>query len=257
MLFRSGLGRGKTCRVPAGRMVRQVLAVASPSGDSPDMMVWTASNSGQFSLASAYSELRDCRPTSFLCRQAWHSNVPLKVSFFLLRLMRSHLPLDDVLASYGFHLPSRCSCCSSPQTESLGHLFLEGGLATTVWSFFGSRCGVGLNVGHVQGWLGNWWLKLVESDRLKFVLRLLPSLVCWHIWKARNKVVFQGARLNSTAACRAIFRDLKDAYGLKFIELQQVWDWPTFLELVEYRPVVFRMQLVRWHSPCLGLSSSI
>mgnify|MGYP004710553617 FL=1 len=117
-------------------------------------------------------------------------------------------------------------------------------MATTVWSFFGSRCEVGLNVRHVRGWLGNWWLKPVKLDRLKFVLRLLSSLVCWHIWKARNKVVFQGARLNLAAVYRAIFRDLKDAYGLKFIELQQVWDWPTFLELVEHRPVAFRVQPV-------------
>nr|XP_027067494.1 uncharacterized protein LOC113693117 [Coffea arabica] len=203
-------------------MVQQVLAMGSPPGDSPDRMVWTASTSGQFSLASAYSELRECKPSSFLYRQAWYPNVPQKVSFFVLRLLRNHLSLDDILASYDFQLLSKCSYCLIQQIESLGHLFAEGGLAAEVWKFFGSVCGVHLNAGHVRGILGSCWLRRINSERLKLMFQILTSLVYWHIWKAKNKAIFQGSRMNPATVCRDIFKDLKDAYGLVFLELQQL-----------------------------------
>ena len=141
-------------------------------------MVWLASSSGQFSISSAYREVREMKPPSFLFRQIWHTRVPLKVSFFMLRLLFNHLPLDDVLASRGFQLPSKCSCCPVSHFESLGHLFLEGDLATSVWQSFGSLCGLVPNVGHIRVRLISWWLKLVKSERLRFVFRLLPSLIC-------------------------------------------------------------------------------
>ena len=195
-------------------MVQQVLEVAGPYGAFPNRMIWLASSSGQFSISSAYREVHEMKPSSFLFRQVWHASVPLKVSLFLLRLLLNRLPLDDVLATQGFQQPSKCSCCPLSNTESLRHLFLEGELAATVWKFFGSICGLALNVGHVRVWLISWWLKPVKLDRLKFVFRLLPSLICWHIWKARNKAVFHGTVPNPIGVCQAIFQDLKDAYWL-------------------------------------------
>ncbi|XP_027102321.1 uncharacterized protein [Coffea arabica] len=174
-------------------MVQQVLAVVGPDGAFPDRMILLASTSGQFSLSSTYREVREMKPLSFLFRQIWDASVPLKVSFFMLRLLSNRLPLDDVLVARGFQLPSKCSCCLVSNTESLRHLFLEGELATTVWQFFGSVGRLALNVNHVWVWLIGWWLKPMKSEQLRFMFRILPSLICWHIWKARNTAVFQGS----------------------------------------------------------------
>nr|XP_027083566.1 uncharacterized protein LOC113705856 [Coffea arabica] len=168
-------------------IIQHVLAVVGPDGDSPDRMIWTASSSGQFSLSSAYRELHKVKPSSFLLKQVWHASVPLKVSFFMLWLLYSRLALDDVLATYRFHLPSKCSCYSIPQSESILYLFMEGVIVTDVWRFFGSLCEMVFTRGHFQ---------------------------------ARNKVVFHGTVQNSAVVCQAIFWDLRDAYGLKFAELQ-------------------------------------
>ena len=58
------------------------------------------------------------------------------------RLLHEQLPVDDVLAKFQVHGPSRCQCCSLPQLETLQHVFATGVLATEVWGFFGQLLGV-------------------------------------------------------------------------------------------------------------------
>ena len=99
----------------------------------------------------------------------------------MLWLLRSRLPLDDMLATYRFHLPSKCSCYSIPQSESILYLFMEGVIVTDVWRFFGSLCEMVFTRGHFQVCLDSWWLKRAKSESLKFVFHLLPILICWHI----------------------------------------------------------------------------
>ena len=52
-------------------MVHQVLEVDGPPGVSPDRMIWLVKSSGQFSLSSAFREVREMKPPSFLFRQVW------------------------------------------------------------------------------------------------------------------------------------------------------------------------------------------
>ncbi|XP_071902663.1 uncharacterized protein [Coffea arabica] len=192
------------------------------------------------------------KPSSFLFRQIWHSSLSLKVSIFMLRLLSNRLSMDNVLAAHGFQLPSKCSCCLVSSTESLRHLFLEGELTTAVWQFFGSVGGLAMNVGHVRVWLIGWWLKPVRSEKLQFVFQILPTLICWHIWKARCTAVFQGSVQRPTEVCQAIFHELKDIFLLKFGEVHRALDWPMFLELVECRPDAVFVHQVRWFAQSIG-----
>ena len=117
-------------------IVHKVLAIPVPCKSSPDVMVWTASTSGKFSLSSAYHELREVKHSSFMLKQFWHSQVPLKVSFFMLQLWKGWLPMDDVLSKFQLHLPLKCFCCSKSQSEFISHVLMEGDLVMAVWEFF-------------------------------------------------------------------------------------------------------------------------
>lgn len=48
-----------------------------------------------------------------------------------------------------------------------------------------------------------------------------------------------------TEVCQAIFRELKDAFWLKFEEIHRAIDWPTFLESVEGRPDAILLRKIR------------
>ena len=60
---------------------------------------------------------------------------------------------------------------------------------------------------------------------------ILPSLICWHIWKARNKGVFEGKPLHPAAVVQAIFREVKMPLEIQFKSnirahtFQQLYDW--------------------------------
>ena len=97
-----------------------------------DEVLWVPSKSGAFSLASAYQEVRQARGRAVVFAQIWHDRIPLKISFFMLRLLMRRLPLDDVLREMGFQLPSKCWCCEVAGEESLDHVFSRGQIAMEV-----------------------------------------------------------------------------------------------------------------------------
>ena len=82
--------------------------------------------SGQFSLSYAFHEVRQARNASWFFARIWPPQIPLKVSFFMLRLLIGRLPLDDMLCKLGIHLPSKCFCCSLASGESIEYVFSMG-----------------------------------------------------------------------------------------------------------------------------------
>ena len=81
-------------------VVQEIAGMAVPSRDVPDAMTWVVSTSGRFSLFSAFREIQDALYSSFMSKQCWHTQVPLKISFFMLQLIRDRLHLDDVLTKF-------------------------------------------------------------------------------------------------------------------------------------------------------------
>ncbi|CDP18963.1 unnamed protein product [Coffea canephora] len=100
--------------------------------DLKDHMVWEGSPSGEFSVLSTMEALRQKRSTSMVSRYIWGTALPKKISFFVWRLVRQWVPLDEQLQRKGVHLGSRCSCCEGA-SETVGHLFVSGPVAESVW----------------------------------------------------------------------------------------------------------------------------
>nr|XP_027121228.1 uncharacterized protein LOC113738192 [Coffea arabica] len=126
--------------VPPG-IVAEIGRILPPKGSLPDLMIWQLEPSGCFTLKTAFSLIQHHSGSSPLFNRIWHPGVPLRVSFFLLRLLRDRLPLDCSLWRLGIHGPSRCSCCPSPKIEATEHVFGAGVMAQYVWRFFGAPVG--------------------------------------------------------------------------------------------------------------------
>ncbi|XP_071939807.1 uncharacterized protein [Coffea arabica] len=77
-----------------------------PVGLLPDLMVWRPESSGHFTLKTAFSLVQYHSTPSPLFNRIWHPVVPLRVSFFLLRLLRDRLPLDCSVWKLGIQGPS-------------------------------------------------------------------------------------------------------------------------------------------------------
>ena len=122
-------------------IVAEIGQLHPPGGSLPDLMVWPPEPSGRFSLKTAFSLVRHHARPSPLFKRICHLGVPLRVSFFLLRLLRDRLPLDCSVWKLGVQGPSRCSCCTSPEIETTEHVFCDGAMARFVWQFFGAPIG--------------------------------------------------------------------------------------------------------------------
>ena len=150
-----------------------------------DQLVWKGSPSGEFSVSTAWEELRHKRNGSLLCKFIWSSALPKKLSFFVWRLVKNWVPLDDQLQRKGVLLGSRCSCCERAR-ETVGHLFGSGPVASVVWGHFGKQFGVMQRGFHaVPSLLLSWFLshQLVTANHIRVIV---PVASLWFIWRARN-----------------------------------------------------------------------
>ncbi|XP_027169406.1 uncharacterized protein LOC113769130 [Coffea eugenioides] len=187
-----------------GELVRQVLEIDPPTGRGNDRMVWALTNSGIFSTASTYSLNRQSNDSSWLFGRIWQQGLPVKVSFFMLRLLQGRLPLMDRLKRFGVCGPSRCLCCQNPQEEDLNHVFCSREGARLVWRHFESTVGEFSGVHTVRHMVWSCWLRRGTNDRVKFLQNILPSVVCWVLWKARNEGVFEDRKMRIGATMDAL-----------------------------------------------------
>lgn len=104
----------------------------------------------------------------------------------------------------------------SPTEESVEHLFLTGHIAMEVWSYFGAICGRPLSSPNLRAQLIDWWLAFEQSIVRRFILATLPSFICWNIWKARNKTIFDGVQLRSEGVSQGVFIDVKLALEVEY-----------------------------------------
>ena len=134
-----------------------ILKPLAPTGEREVEVVWMLTTTGKFTLSSAYQEVRQAKNRSFVFSQIWKPNLPFKVSFLMLRLLRGRLPLDEVLCKMGFQLPSNCFCCEAAEAETIEHAFFTGRLALEVWSLFNGTCGIVSQPQNLRACLLSWW----------------------------------------------------------------------------------------------------
>ncbi|XP_075077439.1 uncharacterized protein LOC142164147 [Nicotiana tabacum] len=100
----------------------------------------------------------------------WVKGLPFKIAFFMWKVWKAKLPLDDFLKKVGYCMPSKCWCCAHPDEESLQHLFFRSETAKTTWKYFLSRAGIAVEGLTLHQAITKCWTANV-------CLRLKPALV--------------------------------------------------------------------------------
>lgn len=59
-----------------------------------DKLVWTLAPNSEFSFSSAWNLVRQKQTQNMIGKYGWHPHVPIKVSFFLWRVMKQAIPTD-------------------------------------------------------------------------------------------------------------------------------------------------------------------
>jgi len=127
-----------------------------------------------------------------LFNATWLKHVPLKVSVFVWRLLRSRLPIKDNLLRRRVLSPDDTICaggCGCP--ESVGHLFFHCDFFGSLWHLIYQWIGIIFTppqtvrehlhqFGHLAG--------LPQSTHS--FLQVIWHAGCWVVWKERNSRIF-------------------------------------------------------------------
>ena len=140
--------------------------------------------------------------------KVWHFSLPITISSFMVRLLVDRFALASSLGRLGIHGPSKCFCCTESQFESLDHVISEGALARYLWDYFGNVAGVSYSTVGIRSQLSGWWCQPRQICRSDILKRVLPTLICWHVWKARNFAYFEGRCFHGLTICDCILVDL-------------------------------------------------
>ncbi|KAJ6677481.1 RETROTRANSPOSON UNCLASSIFIED-LIKE PROTEIN, partial [Salix purpurea] len=158
-----------------------LIAVSSTRVDHP---LWTLTANGGFTMYSAWNRVRQVSDRQPIFSKIWHASIPLKISFFIWRLLNDFIPVDTRIQSKGICMVSKCHGCND--IESLEHLFLFCPSVSPVWNFFASMFSVSLPVdGSIRHWLSAWFLSgdYVSEGHIRIII---PIFVLWFIWLERN-----------------------------------------------------------------------
>ena len=94
-----------------------------------------------------------------------------------------------------------------------------GEMAKQVWGCFEGLIGGIREAFIVRHKVMSWWVKPALTSYLGFVLRTLPSLICWNLWKMRNLWIFNGKLDLVMHVCDRIFLELRKWFCLRFWEI--------------------------------------
>ncbi|MQL98153.1 hypothetical protein Taro_030857 [Colocasia esculenta] len=237
-----------------------------------DCCVWTATPSGSFSTSSAYNILSQhgvirkpfarlwhhsfYRRAAFFCWKLLHRAIPVDSRISELGLLHRAIPVDSRISELDVPLVSRCSCCISPTSEDLNHLFLTSDLASSLWTWIAPILEV--NVSDLDNITTRFWYilrKCNTSNPSGFISLYSVMLLIWEVWRARCLMRFEGKR---TSFCRIthsirfmVSSSLKIQTfksGISDQHLKNLHDFGYFPSIKE-----ITVHLVRWSPPVSGL----
>jgi hypothetical protein len=128
---------------------------------------------------------------------AWSSSLPTKVKIFVYLMSIDRLSTQANLFHKNCTPASTCATCASEETSR--HLFFDCPRAAAVWA----AIGVDIPAGDVKIWCLHTPVH-VSAPAWHASLAVL----LWHIWKARNDVVFNAVSCDHTMILRRCVADL-------------------------------------------------
>ncbi|KAL0367394.1 UNVERIFIED_CONTAM: hypothetical protein Sradi_3629500 [Sesamum radiatum] len=176
------------------------------------------SPNGTFTMKGTWNTLRAVRVRRPIFKDLWHSTIIKLLFVFMWRLLHDFIPMDDRLRKKGLPTISIClSCCNY---ESLPHLFLNSLYVREVWIFFGDLFGLTQpHTDHITTMLH--FLKCSSHFSTRgHVGLLIPMLILWLTWKARNNAKFNDVHFLARQIIKSVLAYLWRLYRARAMTIQ-------------------------------------
>ncbi|XP_075084871.1 uncharacterized protein LOC142168109 [Nicotiana tabacum] len=181
----------------------------------------------------------------------WVKGLPFKITFFILKVWRNKLPLDNYFRWFGYLMDSRCWCCANLEEETFHHLIFRSYAAKKVWHYFLSWAGISLEGLSLHQAIVRYWTASVVP-RLQTIMQALPSVIVWELWKRRNGNKY-GEAVTINSVIFQVSSSLQSLVKIRKPRLQKVpHNWSELLLVMENYTPALKITKVIWEYPTPG-----
>ncbi|KAL9663483.1 hypothetical protein QQ045_018870 [Rhodiola kirilowii] len=208
--------------------------------DNEDRFVWRPSSKGEFEARVLWKLRQSTHERVAWGSVLWWPWIPPKVSCFLWRTFHNILPTDDNVQASWITLASKCRCCREPSQESVQHLLFDSDWGKDLWSFLGGLFGHP-QIHSLQGML-RVWLHPKKPTFMECLAFAMAGCGMWEVWKARNKITFDGKEGDWKLKCKRWAPMLARMISKPYIDSMSS---DLILSVLRIRKP--GMQVERWH----------
>jgi hypothetical protein len=158
--------------------------------EEEDELVWKKSPLGNYTPKLGYISLNidlQQREPTWWWRGLWKIKCPQKEKIFMWCVLNKKSPTWDNMRKRSIEGPGWCALCKE-ENENNTHLFIHCPFTKQVWQ------DLSLLLNQRLTWEGpsveTTWQHWTHQKPLRNV-KALPFIICWGIWLARNKEIFQ------------------------------------------------------------------
>lgn len=213
-------GDTHSCNLPLIKLlfldydIESITSIPISSQGIRDKGLWHYNSNGNFSVKSAYHLARSSvlprrshergesssgTPSNSLWKYLWSLSIPSKVKMFLWRCSHNAIAVLSNLCRKNINISPYCPRCHSKH-ETLEHMLFQCKLSREVWC--GSPFGFVVSGSWNSIHFSEWWFSFPhtsQSSEDAADMGALFASICWFLWKARNKLHFDGLRWDSSS----------------------------------------------------------
>jgi ribonuclease HI len=166
----------------------------------PDEFSWPMTKDGSYTVRSGYQAILDWKDMASsdangsahsqnpIWKKLWSLKIPPKYTTLMWRILNNALPVQKNLTKKGINCYPLCQRCNN-SIEDLHHVFNGCLWAQQVW--FASPLNLKIQNTTLQF---NKWIEECLVSIPTTAMEII-CVICYHIWKARNLLIFQNRRL--------------------------------------------------------------
>lgn len=129
----------------------------------------------------------------------------------------------------------------------MSHLVLIGLIALKLWRQFASCAGIIMEETHLQHQITKWWT-MDSSTRLHPILKVVPLIIIWFLWRRRNLKRHDKDMYFDTLAYQVQYMIVLVTKA-KYPQIRNDTNWNGLLQVIKsYKPKLFHYP-VRWTFP--------
>lgn len=174
-----------------------------------DEIIWSVTDSGEFSLKSAIVQNQSMYPAPWL-EMIWFDGRFQKHALCLWMDFQKGLKTRALLAGRNIISDTTCALCGGNQ-EDIQHIMKECSFSTYIWFEIAAKVSVFLQL--QSNWIHQMqhFFSLCDASKEDnlFLAKLCAAAFAWNIWKERNNLIFRAEKRVKELVTKGIMQQVR------------------------------------------------